>query len=222
MKGGGLRVKKADNVILQNLKMSQSPDGKDLIEIETSTRVWVDHCDVSNDGIVGDKDRYDGLVDAKRGSDLITISWTKFHDHWKASLIGHSDGNGSQDKGKLRVTYHNNLWSNINSRAPSIRFGTAHIFNSCYENVPVSGVNSRMGANVLVENNSFSSVRRAVITNLDSKQDGYATERNNVFSSSDINITQKSSFSPSYKYSVSPANGICSTVKSQAGTGVVA
>lgn len=47
---------------------------------------------------------------------------------YKASLVGHSDSNSAEDTGHLHVTYANNYWSNINSRAPSFRFGTGHIF----------------------------------------------------------------------------------------------
>lgn len=180
--------------------MNNPPEGKDLIDIESSTYVWVDHCDLFADGITGSKDKYDGLLDAKRGSDFLTFSWNKFSDHWKASLMGHSDSNASQDEGTLHVTYHHNYWSNINSRAPSVRFGTAHIYSSCYENVPASGVNSRMGATVLVEQNSFTDVRRAVVTNLDSDEEGFAVEKNNIYNDSDIEITQEKDFTPPYSY----------------------
>ncbi|WAO93186.1 Amb-all domain-containing protein [Fusarium falciforme] len=220
--GGGFRMKDVSNVILRNLKMSNPPEGKDLIDIESSTYVWVDHCDLSAEGITGDKDHYDGLCDAKRGSDFITISWTKFSDHWKASLIGHSDNAGADDTGKLHVTYHHNYWSNINSRAPSVRFGTAHIYSSCYEDVPTSGVNSRMGAQVLVEQNSFNNVQRAIVTNLDSKEEGFASNKNNIFTNSDTQITQEKEFTPPYSYTTDPASCICELVKAKAGTGVVA
>ncbi len=56
-----------------------------------------------------------------------------FHDHWKASLCGHSDSNAAEDTGKLHITYANNHWKNCNSRGPLIRFGTGHIYNSYYE-----------------------------------------------------------------------------------------
>ncbi|UPK93374.1 hypothetical protein LCI18_004309 [Fusarium solani-melongenae] len=220
--GGGFRMKDVSNVILRNLKMSNPPEGKDLIDIESSTYIWVDHCDLSAEGITGDKDHYDGLCDAKRGSDFITISWTKFSDHWKASLIGHSDNAGADDTGKLHVTYHHNYWSNINSRAPSVRFGTAHIYSSCYEDVPTSGVNSRMGAQVLVEQNSFNNVQRAIVTNLDSKEEGFASNKNNIFTNSDTQITQEKEFTPPYSYTTDPASCICELVKAKAGTGVVA
>lgn len=197
---GGFRLKDVSNVIFRNLKMSNPPKGKDLIDIESSTYVWVDHCDLSAEGITGDKDHFDGLCDAKRGSDFITISWTKFSDHWKASLIGHSDNSGADDTGKLHVTYHHNYWSNINSRAPSVRFGTAHIYSSCYEDVPTSGVNSRMGAQVLVEQTSFNNVNRAIVTNLDSKEEGFASNKNNIFTNSETQITQEKEFTPPYSY----------------------
>ncbi|KAM5350456.1 hypothetical protein ACJ41O_006961 [Fusarium nematophilum] len=220
--GGGFRMKDVTNVILRNLKMNNPPEGKDLIDIESSTYIWVDHCDLSAEGITGDKDFYDGLCDAKRGSDFITISWTKFSDHWKASLIGHSDSNADEDTGKLHVTYHHNYWSNINSRAPSIRFGTAHIYSSCYEDVPTSGVNSRMGAQVLVEQTSFNNVNRAIVTNLDSDEDGFAAENGNLYTNSETQITQEKDFTPPYSYTTDPASCICELVKAKAGTGVVA
>lgn len=44
---GGFRVKGGSNVIIRNLKLKNSPEGKDLIEIQKSTKVWVDHLDVS-------------------------------------------------------------------------------------------------------------------------------------------------------------------------------
>ncbi|KAH7165440.1 pectin lyase fold/virulence factor [Dactylonectria macrodidyma] len=219
--GGGFRLKAVENVILRNLKMNDPPEGKDLIDIEESTYIWVDHCDLSAEGITGDKDFYDGLLDIKRASDFVTISWTKFSDHWKASLIGHSDSNGDQDTGTLHVTYHHNYWSNINSRCPSVRFGTAHIYSSCYEDIPTSGINSRMSAHVLVEQTSFSAVKNAIITNLDSDEDGFAFERNNLYTDSEITITQEEEFTPPYDYTTDPASCICELVKSKAGTGVV-
>ncbi|KAH8706301.1 pectin lyase fold/virulence factor [Ilyonectria robusta] len=220
--GGGFRLKAVENVIIRNLKMNDPPEGKDLIDIEGSTYIWVDHCDLSAEGITGDKDFYDGLLDIKRASDFVTISWTKFSDHWKASLIGHSDSNGDQDTGTLHVTYHHNYWTNINSRCPSVRFGTAHIYSSCYEDIPTSGINSRMGAQVLVEQTSFSAVKNAIITNLDSDEDGFAFERNNLYTDSEITITQEQEFTPPYDYTTDPASCICDLVKSKAGTGVIA
>lgn len=78
---------------------------------------------------------------------MFYYSNTYFHDHYKASLAGHSDSNADEDTGKLHITYANNYWKNINSRQPLLRFGTAHVINSYYEGGTVgeSAVNTRMG-----------------------------------------------------------------------------
>ncbi|KAF2644652.1 pectin lyase-like protein [Massarina eburnea CBS 473.64] len=222
IEGGGFQVRKVSNVIIRNIKFHLAPEGKDLVDIDASTQVWVDHCDFSSAGLVGSKDTYDGALDAKHGSDLLTFSWNKFHDHWKVSLVGHSDNNESEDSGKLHVTYHHNHWENCSSRLPSIRFGTGHIYSSCYIDNPTSGVHSRMGAQVLVEASSFTNSSRAIITNLDSDEDGFATSKDNVFDSeSDTSITQEASLTIPYTYSVDAADGVCAIVEKSAGVGVV-
>lgn len=220
--GGGFRVKKASNVIIRNLYMHDPPEKDDLIQIQYSTYVWIDHCDLSTDGIVGDKDYYDGLLDIQHASDFITVSWTKFHDHWKGSLVGHSDNNGDQDTGHLRVTFHHNSWINVNSRLPSIRFGTGHVYSSCYQNNPTSGIHSRMGAQVLAEENYFLNTYLAIVTDLNSDEDGYAIDRNNVFDNSTEEITQVGSLTPPYSYTLDPASCVCDLVSANAGTGVIA
>ncbi|KAH7398174.1 pectin lyase fold/virulence factor [Pyrenochaeta sp. MPI-SDFR-AT-0127] len=217
---GGFQVRKVSNIIIRNLKFYRAPKGKDLVDIDESTKVWVDHNDFSSIGITGDKDTYDGLLDAKHGADSITFSWNKFHDHWKGSLVGHSDNNAGEDTGKLRVTYHHNSFINVNSRLPSIRFGTGHIYSSCYSG-GISGVNSRMGAQVLVEQNSFSNNPLAIVTDLDSDLEGSANESGNIYTNASTRITKKSSYKPSYSYTTDPAASVCAIVAKSAGVGVV-
>ncbi|CAN8097799.1 unnamed protein product [Discula destructiva] len=219
---GGFRIQAQKNVILRNLYLKNPPPSKDLVEIKTSsTYVWVDHCDFSAEGITGDKDYYDGMLDITHGSDFITASWNVFHDHWKASLIGHSDSNSAEDSGHLRVTYHHNHWYNVNSRLPSLRFGTGHFYSSCFENNPTSGINVRMGAKALAEQNYFLNTKLAIATNLDTDADGFATDLNNVFVGSTKSITQTASYTPPYSYTLDPASCVCDLVKKSAGTGVV-
>ncbi|GKT88916.1 pectate lyase [Colletotrichum tofieldiae] len=172
--GVGLYIKGVKNVILRNLAISKVKDSNgDAIGIESSTNIWVDHCDVSSDMNSG-KDYYDGLIDITRGADFVTISNTYLHDHYKTSLIGHVDSQTS-DKGKLRVTYANNYWNNVNSRNPSVRFGTVHIYNNFYNKVGSTGVNTRMGAQVRIESSVFENSSKKVILSADSKETGYAT-----------------------------------------------
>ncbi|KAJ8122424.1 hypothetical protein ONZ43_g1383 [Nemania bipapillata] len=106
--GIGLTINKQSNVIVRNMKISKVlADYGDAITIQASKNVWVDHCDVSSD-LDHDKDYYDGLIDVTHASDYVTISNTYIHDHWKASLVGHSDSNAAEDTGHLIVTYANN------------------------------------------------------------------------------------------------------------------
>lgn len=117
-------------MIIRNLKISKVlADVGDAIGIQAAKNVWVDHCDLSSDQ-THDKDYYDGLLDVTHGCDWITISYNYLHDHWKASLVGHSDSNSAEDKGHLTVTYKHNYFKNLNSRTPSFRFGTGHIYNN--------------------------------------------------------------------------------------------
>ncbi|QDS67669.1 hypothetical protein FKW77_004998 [Venturia effusa] len=180
--GVGLLVLKQKNVIIRNLKIHhvQAKNG-DAITIQASTNVWVDHVDLSSDKTHG-KDYYDGLIDMTHGSDYVTISNSRIHDHYKASLVGHSEKNVEEDRGKLHVTYAYNYWENINSRAPSLRFGSAHIFDSVFVNVN-DGINVRKGAQVLVENDAFVGSSKPLYT-VDAT--GSAVERDNDFGASDM------------------------------------
>lgn len=170
--GIGFYVRRVSNVIIRNLAIGQvDADDGDAIGIDESTNVWVDHVDLAGDLNVG-KDDYDGLFDVTHAADWVTLSNSLIHDHWKASLIGHSDSNADEDTGHLTVTYANNRWSNINSRGPSVRFGTAHIYNNLYESMLDSAINTRLGAQVLIESTTFVDTENPIIFR-DSDETGY-------------------------------------------------
>ncbi|KAF1364132.1 pectate lyase-like protein [Lizonia empirigonia] len=169
-----ITVKDAKNVILRNFAV-QKVVGGDAIAIQKSQNVWVDHLDLSSDRD-HDKDYYDGLLDITHAADFVTLTNSYLHDHWKASLIGHSDSNGAEDKGHLTVTYAANHFANLNSRGPSFRFGTGHIYNNYYDNVS-DGINTRQGAQLLVQNNVFVGSKKALY----STNAGYAVESGNDF-----------------------------------------
>lgn len=172
--GVGLYIKDASNVIVRNLAIANVlADTGDAIGIDASTNVWIDHVDLSSD-LDHDKDYYDGLFDVKHGADWITISNSYLHDHWKTSLVGHSDSNADEDTGHLHVTYANVRWENFNSRGPSVRFGTAHIYNNYYTTIGDTGINTRQGAEVLVESTTFVDSDSPIVADY-SDTTGYAT-----------------------------------------------
>ncbi|MFF3655898.1 pectate lyase family protein [Streptomyces olivochromogenes] len=216
--GGGLRLKKVTNVVVRNLNISKPLKPADGITVQASTKVWIDHNAFSSDRDHG-KDYYDGLLDINHGSDYVTVSWNTFKDHYKGSLVGHSDNNASEDTGHLRVTYHHNWFDNVNSRIPSLRFGTGHFYDN-YVVGADTAVHSRMGAQMLVENNVFRATTVAVTTNRDSDVDGYANLRGNDLGGAATEISQVGTFTtPSYGYTAEPASSVVASVTSGAGAG---
>ncbi|MFE2583403.1 polysaccharide lyase family 1 protein [Streptomyces sp. NPDC059378] len=218
--GGGLRLKKVTNVVIRNLNISKPVAPADGITVQASTKVWVDHNSFSSDRD-HDKDYYDGLLDITHGSDYVTVSWNTFKDHYKGSLVGHSDSNASEDTGHLRVTYHHNYFSNVNSRIPSLRFGTGHFYDN-YVVGADTAVHSRMGAQMFVQNNVFRSTAVAVTTSRDSDVDGYANLSGNDLGGAATEISQVGTFtSPPYSYTAEPASTVVASVTSGAGTGKI-
>jgi pectate lyase len=218
--GGGLKVTHYNNVIIQNLKISMAK-GTDAITIQDADHIWIDHNELWSDR-AHDIDYYDGLIDIVHASDWVTVSWNRIHDHWKTSLVGHDDDNGAEDTGHLTVTYHHNEFYNLDARQPSIRFGTAHIFNNYFHD-SVNAVHSRMSAQVLVEGNVFRNVSTPIKTTTLSIEDGYAVERNNQFDNcGPLNITRVGSFTrPPYSYTLDATASVPGIVAAGAGTGKV-
>lgn len=56
----GFRVRKGENVIFQNLKLGPASAKGDIIALDESTKIWIDHNDFKSLGLVGGKDDLDG------------------------------------------------------------------------------------------------------------------------------------------------------------------
>jgi pectate lyase len=210
--GGGLNVSKASNVVIRNLNFRNWSD--DAVNIQYSTRVWVDHNSFSNG--------YDGALDIKRASDYITVSWNRFSSHDKTMLLGHSDSNGGEDRGKLRVTYHHNWFDGTNQRHPRVRFGNpVHVYNNYYSSVRSYGVASTMEAGVLVEGNYFDNTPDPFHRGEGSSPAANLVARNNHFVNSGSGDAGGSVKSIPYSYSLDGASGVRSAVTSGAGTGKI-
>lgn len=244
LEGAGINVVKSKNIIIQNMKIHHTRAPMDAIGIENSQNVWVDHCELYNmigdcngDGVVtpndgdtagGDVDWYDGLLDVKKSSEYITVSWTYFHDSYKTSLVGSSDS----DDYDRKITFHHNIYSNLKSRTPSYRGGTGHMFNNYYVNVSGSGINSRVGAKLRIEGNVFENVGCGAVDSKTgfaegpigayySSNVGYWDVKDNIFVDCVGNqpTTSTCSFNPPYNYShvLQPASQVKETVLKYAG-----
>jgi pectate lyase len=213
--GCGLNVSQASNVIIRNLTFRDWDD--DAINVQYSTRVWIDHNTLSNG--------YDGAVDIKRASDYVTVSWNRTFNHDKTMLLGHSDDNGSEDIGHLRVTYHHNFFDGTNQRHPRVRFGNpVHVYNNYYANVGSSGgygVASTEGAGVLVEGNYFENTPDPFHRGEASSSAGSLVARNNIFVNSGAGDAGGSVGSIPYSYTLDTPSNIKSIVSSGAGAGKI-
>jgi pectate lyase len=212
IRGGGLRLEGVSNVIVRNLSFTGASE--DAVEIRNgSHHVWVDHCDLSNAG--------DGLVDIKTGASEITVSWNRFSDHRKTSLVGHDDRQVS-DVGRLRVTYHHNWFDGTFSRHPRVRFGEVHVFNNYYAG-NVLGVASTCEAAVVVEANYFLRVPTPTSVGFDRSPPGDLVETANLFVASGHPQTRGRGFDPRTYYAYTPdaASRVAEIVRRGAGVGRV-
>jgi pectate lyase len=212
--GGGLNMTNGvKNVIIRNLRFINASDDSVNIQ-ESSHHVWIDHCDFSFG--------YDGLLDIKRGSDYVTVSWNHFHDHDKTMLLGHDDANAAQDLGHLRVTYHHNWFDGTVQRHPRVRFAEpVHVFNNYYFANSGYGVASTMNAGVLVEGNYFENVQNPTVIQTGTSDPGRLVQRNNVFAGSGAPQTAGSVSEPSayYSYTLDNPADVKSIVTAGAGVG---
>lgn len=212
LNGGGLNLSSVSNVIIRNMVFKNASD--DSINVQYSTNVWIDHNDLSAG--------YDGLVDIKRASDYITVSWNKVHDHDKDMLLGHSDDNSSEDSGKLRVTYVHNWFNGTVQRNPRVRFGNpVHVLNNYFYNNSGYGVASTCVAGVYVERNYFESVSNPVVIQTGDSPNGYVKLLNNYLVNSGTPQTNAGANVKAIPYSYTPeANStVKATVTAGAGVG---
>nr|WP_307391086.1 pectate lyase [Bacillus horti] len=219
LNGIGIKIWRANNIIIRNLKIHHVNIGdKDAISIEgPSSNIWIDHNELYNSLDVH-KDFYDGLLDVKRNAEYITISYNYFHDSWKTSLVGSSDS----DNFDRKITYHHNRWENINSRAPLFRFGQGHLFNNYYNNIIDTGINTRMGARLRIEHNHFENSKDPIVS-LYSSQIGYYHVVNNKYvnSTGSMPTTSTVNYTPPYSYTLLPVDNVKSHVIQYSGVGVI-
>ncbi|MEU3995747.1 polysaccharide lyase family 1 protein [Streptomyces sp. PDY-4] len=185
IKGASLQIKGVDNVIVRNLAL-ESPidcfpqwdptDGSqgnwnseyDTAVVYGSTHVWLDH-NTFTDGEHPDSEaptyfgmlyqQHDGELDIVRGADYVTASWNVFTEHDKTILIGNSDSESTAvgDRGRLKTTFHHNLFTGLVERAPRVRFGQVDVYNNHF--VAETGYSYSFGvgkeSQLVAEHNAF-------------------------------------------------------------------
>jgi pectate lyase len=154
---GHIVVSNVSQIIIRNLKIVNPCDvgpiwdptdgalgnwnsAFDGIGVSGSDHVWVDHNTFTDGAMTDDllpiengqvKQCHDGALDVTNASDYVTVSYNAFGQHRKNNLIGSSD-TATADTGKLRVSFSNNVFRDIVSRAPRVRYGQVHLVNNYF------------------------------------------------------------------------------------------
>ncbi|MYM66762.1 pectin methylesterase [Pseudoduganella sp. FT55W] len=154
---GHIVVSNVSQIIIRNLKIVNPCDvgpvwdpndgslgnwnsAFDGIGVTGSDHVWVDHVTFTDGAMTDDllpiengqvKQCHDGALDITNASDYVTVSYNAFGQHRKNNLIGSSD-TATADSGKLHITFSNNVFRDIVSRAPRVRYGQVHLFNNYF------------------------------------------------------------------------------------------
>lgn len=226
----GIHIREANNIILQNLtiknvKKSGSPlsNGGDAISMETMVRnVWADHLTLEASG--GEAEGYDGLFDMKADTKYVTLSYSIMRNSERGGLIGSSE----TDQANSFVTFHHNLYQNLNSRVPLLRGGIAHVYNNQYLGIVESGINARANGRAKIDNNYFKD-SKDVIGTFYTSEPGYWQVSGNIFDNvrwgtkaadynpAGPNVTSTTTISIPYAYQLDAASCVPAVVAATAG-----
>lgn len=216
--GGGFFLGQGvHNVIIRNLTIRDSYQGIwndkehdfDAVQMDGAHHVWIDHNDLRN--------MADGLIDVRKDSTYVTVSWNRLSQNNKTFGIGWTE-NVTTD-----ITIHHNWFRETEQRNPSTdNAAHAHLYNNFLEDVANTDINSsygnysRGGTRMVLENSYFQGMKNPVI------KDATATvvQRGNIFSgTSGRNESGGTAFDPKtyYPYTLDRASDVPSLLKS--GTG---
>ncbi|MFJ8784678.1 MULTISPECIES: pectinesterase family protein [unclassified Streptomyces] len=152
------------NVIIRNLTIRDAYQGVwndkehdfDAIQMDGAHHVWIDHNDLRH--------MADGLIDVRKDSTYVTVSWNKLSQDNKAFGIGWTE-NVVTD-----ITIHHNWIRETEQRNPSTdNAAHAHLYNNFLEDVAGTDINSSYGnysrgaTRMVLENSWFQGFKNPVI-----------------------------------------------------------
>jgi len=141
--GGGLILKRSQNVIIAGLAIAECDD--DAIQVtEHAQGIYLTGLDLSR--------CHDGLVDVTDGATDVTLAHSTLRDHSKAVLIGASDGHSSD--AAIRVTLHDVIFA-TQYRHPMCRYAYVHMDRVTVGPWVGDAVDARLGCRVLITRSWF-------------------------------------------------------------------
>ena len=205
------------NVIIRNLTIRDAYQGVwndkehdfDAIQMDGAHHVWIDHNDLRH--------MADGLIDVRKDSTYVTVSWNKLSQDNKAFGIGWTE-NVVTD-----ITIHHNWIRETEQRNPSTdNAAHAHLYNNFLEDVAGTDISSSYGnysrgaTRMVLENSWFQGFKNPVI------KDSTASivQKGNTFvGTSGRNESGGTAFDPKtyYAYTLDKTADVPALLKSGAG-----
>ncbi|MFB4422330.1 RICIN domain-containing protein [Streptomyces sp. QL37] len=202
------------NVIIRNLTIRDTrmteddPDDKDYdydgIQMDTADHIWIDHNRIER--------MNDGLIDSRKDTSYLTVSWNVMGEQNKAFGIGWTDNVTA------RMTIHHNWIHDTSQRNPSIdNVAYAHLYNNYMQNVTSYGNLSRGASKTVIENTYYRNVANPY--NIDTTAASLTQSGSICVSCTGKQVTNGTTFKPSdhYGYTLDPAADVPALLQEYAG-----
>jgi pectate lyase len=149
------------NVIIRNLTIRDTlmpeddPDDKefdfDAIQMDTADHVWIDHNRLTR--------MNDGLIDSRKDTTFLTVSWNRLHENNKTFGIGWTPNVTAQ------MTVHHNWFKDTVQRNPSAdNIANLHMYNNYMQDATAYGNYVRGLTKGVIENGYFERVHNPYYT----------------------------------------------------------
>ena len=221
--GMGILTNESSNLIFENLTFTapsitvKDTTSRRALSIHNRTHhVWVDHCTFEEYPLI--------LVDVKRSSYAVTLSWNRFENGQSGILFGLEPDIFVDSLQTL--TLHHNYFENLEKVGVLARHGKIHAYNNFVFDVKQAGMECTDSAACYIESNVFNNETPVSVYRLENEDGspdkttkGFVYMNDNWFGRSGKNLSGNArGFKPDYKVSFDESGAdLAVRVKNEAG-----
>lgn len=221
--GMGILTNESSNLIFENLTFTapsitvKDTTSRRALSIHNRTHhVWVDHCTFEEYPLI--------LVDVKRSSYAVTLSWNRFENGQSGILFGLEPDIFVDSLQTL--TLHHNYFENLEKVGVLARHGKIHAYNNFFFDVKQAGMECTDSAACYIESNVFNNETPVSVYRLENEDGspdkttkGFVYMIDNWFGRSGENLSGDArGFKPDYKVSSDESGAdLAVRVKNEAG-----
>jgi len=222
--GMGILTNESSNLIFENLTFTapsitvKDTTSRRALSIHNRTHhVWVDHCTFEEYPLI--------LVDVKRSSYAVTLSWNRFENGQSGILFGLEPDIFVDSLQTL--TLHHNYFENLEKVGVLARHGKIHAYNNFFFDVKQAGMECTDSAACYIESNVFNNETPVSVYRLENEDGspdktttGFVYMIDNWFGRSGKNLSGDArGFKPDYKVSSDESGAdLAVRVKNEAGS----